>query len=115
MKKLDSDELVQLIENACRNFRGQSDTLMGAIGLIFVARMYGWRVARIVVSQATYRKYEKVLRVRYQDLADDRGELSDRSTGLKIADKLEDFWGVVQGRTRSDERPSRFDKKAISD
>lgn len=115
MTQYSDSELIQLLENACRNFRGQADVLIGAIGTVFIARMYGWRVARIVVSQATYRRYEKVLGVQFQDLAEDRGELAHRSFGLSIADKLDDFWGVVQGRITRKDRPSRFDKKAIVD
>jgi hypothetical protein len=115
MKKLSDAEVVHLVEDACRNFKGQADVLTGAIGTLFLARMYGWRVARIAVSQATYRKYEKILGIQLQEITEERGDLASRSLGLAIADKLDDFWGVVQGRITRGDRPSRFDKKAIVD
>jgi hypothetical protein len=47
------------------------------------------------------RKYQDVLGVVFKDVLPERTLLSDKSIGLAIVDKLDNFWRVVQGRDKS--------------
>ena len=95
-------ELAELAASACRKFRGQLPELESAVGCLFIAQMYGWRVVHLVHSQKTVRKYEGLIAAAYpgfkfQSLFRAEGELAHRSFGLKAAKKLKDFWSAVRG------------------
>lgn len=92
-KQLDS-----IIKQATFNFKGNATTLESSIGALVLGQIYGWRVLRMMHGSNTYVKYEKILGVKFKDVCPDRGPLSERSFGLRVADKLGGFWKVVTGK-----------------
>ena len=48
-------------------------------------------------NQATYRKYEQILGVSFQETCDERTDFTTKLAGIRIADKAKSFWAVVRG------------------
>lgn len=92
------DQITQL-ETAVKDFEGQLGVLESAVGALVVGHKFGWRVLQIAHSQATLKKYEKILGLKFKDVCPERTELSKKSIGLRIADKLKSFWAVALGKT----------------
>lgn len=95
-----SDEQQRIVLDSIQEFRGHANTLETALGALIIGRHMGWRVLRMVHSPATYKKYEKCLGLKFQDVCPERTEHSSRCTGIKAADKLNAFWDVVMGRQK---------------
>lgn len=109
-----NEEQNETIKKSLDEYRGHVPTLEAAIGAIFVGHRYGWRVLKIVHSPATYRKYEKILGIKFQDICPERGELAHRSLGLAIADKLNSFWAVATGKKKIKEKATLADEDDIA-
>src|SRR5579859_3508438 len=92
-----SDELVQLVSDTIKNFRGQGNELESAIGMLFMGHAFGWRVIYIQHSIATVRKYERILGIVAKDVFPERTKLSDNSLGFRVAEGVSNFWKAVKG------------------
>jgi len=97
-----NEEFDDLLDDICCNYKGQGDKLTNALGSMAIAHKMGWRVLLMLTSEPTVKRHEKILGIKFKDLFDERGKYSERSLGLKIADKLQDFWNIVQGRNKID-------------
>ena len=91
------DETKEQLEKAASEFHGNGTTLESALGAVLLGRMYGWRVLKMIHSPATYRKYEKILGIKFRDICKEETKLTQKSLGMKIAAKLNNFWDVVRG------------------
>lgn len=89
----------EVLETAINEFQGQLGVLESAAGALIVGQKFGWRVLQIAHSQTTLKKYEKILGLKFKDVCPERTELSKKSIGLRIADKLKSFWAVALGKT----------------
>lgn len=101
---ISDDELNQKIEQVCEEFHGQLDHLYQAVGMIVVGRYFGWRVMRLVAPARTWRLATKL----FGDpklLMPERGRLAHKSVGLKLADRIGDYWGIIRGSRSRDEIP----------
>lgn len=87
-----------IIQKALKEFKGQIDTFESALGALIIGQHYGWRVLKIIHSPATYKKYEKLLGLSFEDICPERGALAHKSIGLMVADKMNSFWAVVLGK-----------------
>lgn len=94
-----TEEQNTILEAKIETFKGTVDVLESAIGALVVGQKYGWRVAKMVHSPATIKKYEKLLGLKFEDVCPERTKLSKRNVGLRIADKLKSFWAVALGKT----------------
>ena len=92
-----SNELVQVVSDAIKNFRGQGNELESAIGMLFMGHAFGWRVIYIVHSIATVRKYERILGIVAKNVFPERTPLSRRSLGFRIGEGVSNFWKAVKG------------------
>lgn len=90
----------QLILKKVEEFRGQSSIVENALGALIIGQHYGWRVLKIIHSPSTYKKYEKILGIEFQELCPEDTKLSSKSLGYKMAKKLKSFWSVVMGKTK---------------
>ncbi|MFX4227168.1 MAG: hypothetical protein ACFHHU_04535 [Porticoccaceae bacterium] len=99
-----TDEQDKILLEQIRTFRGQGTTLESAIGALVVGQHMGWRVLRIIHSPTTYKKYEKILGLKFQDLCPETTNHSTRNSGFKIVEKLGAFWDVVMGRKKVDNK-----------
>ncbi len=94
-----SKEQQETVLMAIKNYKGNVQKLEAAIGALFIGSNYGWRVLKIIHSPATYKSYESILGIKYQDVCPERTEISKKSFGLAVADKLQSFWAVATGKT----------------
>lgn len=120
--KRDDEEVKRLVYNAIFNFRGDGHDLITAIGCLYVGRLFGWRVIRLIFSSRRYAEFQRILTMGMQDnqpfkFADwmrDDERLTYRSFGLELVDKAQAFWDTVRGVNSvplSDKR--LFDESAI--
>ena len=93
-----NDQQEAIIRKSIGSFKGNVSKLEGAIGALVVGSNYGWRVLKIVHSPATYKNYEEILGIKFQDVCEERTPLSKKSFGLAVADKLKSFWAVATGK-----------------
>jgi len=91
-------EYLEFVDSVSRDYKGDGRVLASALGALSLGRMYGWRVLAIVESEPTIRKYQVVLGVKFKDVLPERGLYAYKSFGLKVADKFDSFWSIVQGR-----------------
>lgn len=96
-----SEEQEQIILKNIKEFRGVGTTLESALGALIMGQYFGWRVLKILHNPLTYRRYEKILGVKFQDVCPETTGYSEtKSVGYAITQKLGSFWAVVMGRRK---------------
>jgi hypothetical protein len=90
-------ELIEKIEAAVKNFKGDALTLETAIGSFFLGRQLGWKPLLLIHNKATVRKYEKILGFEFRDHLPEVGELAKKSKGWRAAQNITNFWKAVAG------------------
>jgi hypothetical protein len=89
--------LVAKIDDLASAFGGQIDELESAIGMLFLGRLFGWKVLVLVHNKRTIRKYEQILGIDVRKAFPEVGPLASKSVGLSVVDKLGEFWKAVSG------------------
>lgn len=97
-------QYVAIIDKAAENFRGQADELENAIGMLMIGRIYGWRVLVIVHNKRTIKKYEEILGINIREMFPPEGPLAHKSLGYKVATTFSNFWKVVSGDIKIENR-----------
>ncbi len=97
MKKLSDGELMRIIDEACKKFQGDATVLESAVGALVLGRKFGWQGIRVMHSRVTYEKYEEKLGIEFAKVLPERGPDSERLAGIRIADKLGQFWRAISG------------------
>ncbi len=97
-------ELRRIEEDAIERFEGVVDELESALGLLRLGHHVGWKVLYLVHSKKTIRKYEDILGVKIRDIFPETGPSSYRSLGLRVAEKLSNFWKAVSGEEKVEGR-----------
>ena len=96
-----SEEDEQTILQHMKEFRGVGTTLESALGALILGQYFGWRVLKLLHNPATYRSYEKILGLKFQDVCPEKTEYSEtKSVGYAITQKLGSFWAVVMGKRK---------------
>lgn len=95
-KEMTNEQLVSYIDAIAKDYRGQTDVLFSAIGALMAGRIYGWRVLRIVLSSASYGKYQRALGVEFKDILPEETEYSRKSVAYSIVKKMGNFWDAVR-------------------
>jgi len=108
-----TDEQNAILDKSIRSFHGQAPTLEAALGAVLMGHMWGWRFLKLIHSPMTYKKYEKILGLKFQDFCEERGELSNKSYGMRMADKLNSFWAVATGKKKIKDKSRIADEKEI--
>jgi hypothetical protein len=107
LKKLTEEQKLQLQEiedNAIVNFVGTVDELESALGMLRIGHHMGWKMLYVAHSKKTIRKYEEILDIKIRDLFDETGPSAGRSIGLALAEKFSNFWKVVSGDIKIENR-----------
>ena len=107
LKVLTDEEklILQKIEDrAIINFSGTLDELETALGMLKIGHHVGWKVLYLVHSKKTIRKYEEILDIKIRDIFDEYGPSAKRSIGLALAEKFSNFWKVVSGDIKIDNK-----------
>lgn len=97
-------QLQDIEDKAITYFSGTLDELESALGMLKMGHHFGWRVLYLIHSKKTIRKYEEILNIRIRDLFPEEGPSSERSVGLALAKKASNFWKVVSGDIKIDNR-----------
>lgn len=120
--KRDDEEVKRLVYNAIFNFRGDGHDLMTAVGCLYVGRLFGWRVIRLIFSAKKYAEFQRILSMgmesgqefKFSDWMRDDERLAYRSIGLEIVDTAKKFWDTVRGVNSVPLAEKRlFDESAI--
>jgi hypothetical protein len=101
-----STQLQAIEENAIIKFQGNIDELESALGMLRVGHHLGWKVLYIAHSKRTIRKYEDILGIKIREMFPESGPSSKRSIGLSLAEKFSNFWRVVSGDIKIENRKS---------
>lgn len=96
--------LDRIEERAFIHFTGQLDELESAIGMLRMGHHLGWKVLYMIHSKKTIRKYEEILDIKVRELFPERGPSAGRSIGLRLAEGFSNFWKVVSGEVKIENR-----------
>jgi hypothetical protein len=99
LKKLQEIEL-----DAIARFKGSADELESALGFLRIGIQIGWRPMAIIHSKRTFKKYEEILGIDARSFFPEETPAASRSIGYKIAKTLSNFWKVVSGDIKIDNR-----------
>ena len=97
-------KLQEIEDNAIISFSGSIDELESALGMLRIGHHFGWRVLYLIHSKKTVRKYEEILGIKIRDIFNETGASSNRSIGLSLAMKASNFWKVVSGEEKIENR-----------
>lgn len=97
-------QLQSIEDQAITNFCGMLDELESALGMLRIGHHVGWKVLYLAHSKKTIRKYEDILSIRIRDLFPEKGPSAQRSIGLALAEKISNFWKVVSGEIKIENR-----------
>lgn len=89
---------------AVAQFSGSLEELEKAIGMLMLGYHFGWKVLLLVHSKRTIRKYEKILGIQIKEFFEPEGPSAQRSMGLDLAKKIGNFWQVVSGDIKVENR-----------
>lgn len=91
------EQLNDYIADVMKDYKGDIVDLSHAIGAARIGHHYGWRVLRLVISQVSYRKYQKILRLDFKESLPETTIYTEKSVGYQLVMKLNNFWDVVKG------------------
>ena len=97
-------ELEKIESQAIARFEGQLNDLESALGMLRLGHHFGWKVLYLIHSKQTIRKYEGILGTRVRDLFKEDGPSSERSRGFLVARKLSNFWKIISGAQKIEDR-----------
>lgn len=98
------DQIQTITDDAIANFKGDLIQLESAIGMLHMGQHFGWKVLYIIHSKRTIRNYENILSIKIRDIFPETGPSSYRSAGYQAAEKLSNFWKVVSGELKIDNK-----------
>ena len=107
LAKLTDEEKVAAFDKAgeaVANFSGSLEELEKAIGMMMIGYHFGWKVLLLVHSKRTVKKYEKILGIDIREFFPAEGESARRSIGLDLAKQIGNFWQVVSGDIKVENR-----------
>jgi hypothetical protein len=93
-------QLNEIEGNAIAGFIGQLNELESALGMLMMGHHFGWKVLYIIHSKKTIRNYEDILGIKIRDVFPEEGPSAYRSNGLQLANKATNFWKVVSGEEK---------------
>lgn len=97
MRKLSDERMCKIISDAWDEYEGDCAVFMSAIGALALGQKVGWQGIRVCMSASTYRKYERILMIRFRDVLPERTGDSRRIKGIQLSDKIGKFWQALSG------------------
>jgi hypothetical protein len=89
-----------MFETQFTNYKGKGSTLASAIGAYCYGYHFGWKALGMIHSQATIRKYNKILGVDMREIFDDETPAAVRSVGMNAAKDLGGYWKIATGKVK---------------
>ena len=100
----EAQRLVKIADTATKHFEGVFDKLEGAIGMLFLGRLVGWRVIVLIHNKRTIKKYEEILGIDIRKEFPEEGPFVNKSVGYAWAKKAQEFWKAVSGEVSVERR-----------
>jgi hypothetical protein len=97
MEQMTNEELFLHMDNFIKTYKGDAGVLFSVVGVVFVGRVYGWKVIRLFISQSTYAKYQKALGLEFKSIMPAETDFSDRALAYKAIKRLKEFWSIIKG------------------
>lgn len=99
-----ASEVSAIADKAALGFAGSFDELEKAIGMLFLGRLFGWKVLVLLHNKRTIRKYEQILGIDIRERFPEEGPLAQKSVSYKAVKELGQFWKAVSGDLKLDNR-----------
>lgn len=98
-KRVSSEkELIALLDERVRDFKGDLTELERAIGALFVGRQMGWKVLLLIHDRKTIKRYEETLSLEFKEPnMPDVGKYAYKSVAWLAVQKVASFWKAVKG------------------
>ena len=97
-RMLSEAELVKLIDERVREFRGDPTELERAIGALSVGRQLGCKVLLLVHDRETIKRYVETLDLEFKaPNMQEVGEYAYKSVDWTVVQKVASFWKAVMG------------------
>ena len=103
------------VGEAVAHFSGSLEDLEKAVGMMMVGYHFGWKVLLLVHSKRTIKKYESILNIDIKEFFPAEGRSAKRSMGLDLAKQIGNFWQVVSGDIKVENRRNIEDVDPDSD
>jgi hypothetical protein len=87
--------MIEIIDNAWKEYEGDVTVLNSAIGALVMGRHVGWQGIRVMYARATYNRYERILGIKFRDELPERGPDAKRLRGIRIIDGIGKFWQAI--------------------
>lgn len=97
-------QLHEIELDAIARFSGIADELESALGFLRMGYQIGWKPLALIHSKRTFRKYEEILGIDARSLFPEETDASERSMGYSLAKKISNFWKVVSGDIKIENR-----------
>lgn len=105
MNKLSDKQLVELLDKVVIEFKGDITQMESAIGMLMMARHFGWKVALLIHDRQTIKKYEKILGITLRDIVPEVGKYAHKSVAWLAVQKISSFWKAVKGEIEGIKSP----------
>ena len=92
----------ELIEERMSIYSGDLTVFESAVGALFLCQLYGWKVAEMIHSPITYRRYQTILGLKFRDIAPDYGVLAERANVYKIEQSIKGMTRVFNRIARGE-------------
>jgi len=108
------EEFSEHVENTLKDYKGDLNNFYEVIGMVYVGRLMGWRVIRLVSSKRSWTLASKL----FAGLGDlkvilpEEGDYAYKSVGLELVKKIGGYWDIIKGSKNRDEL-SLSDRKMI--
>ena len=97
-RMLAEKELVALLDERVKKFRGDITELERAIGALFVGRQMGWKVLLLIHDRKTIKRYEETLDLEFKEPnMPEVGKYAHKSLAWTAVQKVASFWKAVKG------------------
>lgn len=107
LRTLSIEELIKLQDielEATARFNGMADELESALGFLKLGVQLGWKPLALIHSKRTFKKYEEILGIDARTFFPEDTPAASRSKGYTIAKTLTNFWKVVSGDIKIENR-----------
>lgn len=95
--KLSDKQLVELIDNATEDFKGDLRLLSNAIGYLMIGRKFGWKPMLLMHDRKSIKSYEEILKFDSKVIMEEVGPFAYKSVAWKAVQKVANFWKAVKG------------------
>jgi hypothetical protein len=92
-----TDDEQKHLHRILTTYRGRGDHLQDALGALLIAKVYGWRVVRVMYSGKLYANFQRVLELDFKEWCEPETKFAARHRGYQAALKVDDFWKLIRG------------------